>query len=428
MIQIINISLIPSDNKPVINVSQYDNGLRVLRFNIFDDIEMEVPHEFDGETVTCNIRKNDNNIVVITGTIETETTEETETSFVQVVLTEQACACVGSNYGEISLSSGDDVIGTCNFKLVVERSPLAGGITSQSEIDNLYTQVEQIVEEVLPSVSLIDDDTISTDKTWSSEKISDELYALLPVGTANGSIASFNTALAKPLVSCVVDESATKLYHTSKYCEQFHGLVIGNFAFIELSQLNWQYVESNQAFIANVLNNIIKKPATTSVMPYFISSKYDVVQRSEVVFGTTDKVITEQVTGSVIACDLDYTNAQTFANSLEGEYLIYELETATTSTLTDAQFETLINAFDMSGNVESLPLTEMPITYIGDNNFFTDYGDTTVQYKDTINNYIDTRVNAVSSRSLSMIRTIANNVVDERRTLDVIEGGTEDEK
>ena len=115
MILIINISLIPSDNKPVINVSQYDNGLRVLRFNIFDDIEMEVLHEFDGETVTFNIRKNDNNIVVITGTIETETTEEAETSYVKVVLTDQACACVGSNYGEISLSSGDDVIGTCNF-------------------------------------------------------------------------------------------------------------------------------------------------------------------------------------------------------------------------------------------------------------------------------------------------------------------------
>ena len=79
MIQTIDISLIPSDNKPVINVSQFDNISRVLRFNVFDDAEMEVPHVFDNtETVLLNIRKNDNNIVVITGVIVSDIDPETQ--------------------------------------------------------------------------------------------------------------------------------------------------------------------------------------------------------------------------------------------------------------------------------------------------------------------------------------------------------------
>ena len=294
MIQTINISLIPSDNKPVINVSQFDNVSRVLRFNVFDDVEMTVPHVFDNtETVLLNIRKNDNNIVVITGVIVSDIdpeTQEVTDQYLTFELTEQACACVGSNFGELSITSGDDeVIGSCNFKLIVERSPLAGGISSQTAIDNLTTQIEQITEEVIGEnyytktetdnllankadsddvytktetdnllsdkadsddvytktetdnllndkanassvytktetdnllnnkadasnvytktetdnkiAALIDDAATVNDKTWSSDKIMQEIINILPTDTVSGDIATFKTSLQIPLLN-----------------------------------------------------------------------------------------------------------------------------------------------------------------------------------------------------------------------------------
>ncbi|MBO7732255.1 MAG: hypothetical protein J6S67_06875, partial [Methanobrevibacter sp.] len=80
-------------------------------------------------------------------------------------------------------------------------------------------------------------------------------------------------------------------------------------------------------------------------------------------------------------------------------------------------------------NIFDLPLTVMPTTYAGDNNFFTDYGDITVQYKDTIQNYIDTRVNAVSNRSLSMMRTLETleKSVTLDKTLDIERGDNNDD-
>ena len=454
MIQTIDISLIPSENKPVINVSQFDNISRVLRFNVFDDFEMEVPHVFDNtETVLLNIRKNDNNIVVITGVIVSDIDPETQEvtgQYITFELTEQACACVGSNYGEVSITNGsDEVIGSCNFKLIVERSPLAGGVSSQTAIDNLTTQIEQITEEVVgenyynkeevnvlidtledsiptktselendsgfitaedvptktselendSGFTTIDDNATANDKTWSSDKISDELYDLLPVGISSGPIASFNTALAKPLLSCVVDENATKLYQlTNQYFDYFKGLLAGSHNFVALGSLNWTYYGSSQVFRTSGLkvtsSNLICNGYTT--------------QKPYISWGLLNDLDIQSNDADTIIKDTRYNDAAVFKNALDSNniYAIYELDNPITPTITQEQFITLCNAFDIDYNIFDLPLTVMPTTYAGDNNFFTDYGDITVQYNDTIQNYIDTRVNTVSNRSLSIQRTL----------------------
>ena len=508
MIQIIDISLIPSDNKSVINVSQFDNVSRVLRFNVFDDVEMEVPHVFDNtETVLLNIRKNDNNIVVITGVIVSDIDPETQEvtgQYLTFELTEQACACVGSNYGEVSITSGDDeVIGSCNFKLIVERSPLAGGLTSQTAIDNLTTQIEEITEQVIgddyynkeevngliddvesliptktsqltndsgfitasdiptiptktsqltndsgfitasdiptiptktsqltndsgyitandiPTIptktsqltndsgfitasdvptktsqltndsgfTTIDDSVTALDKTWSSDKISDELYDLLPVGSASGPIASFDTALAKPLVSCVVDENATLLTKCGKNL----------------------FPEANVSGTTNVRVGIFLKAGTYTFSALAISSDTD---------NTVCGILFQYTDDSYdYMRSIDRNTRQSFVITTPKEtkfiYLYasgsYQQSQNDTFSFSDIQIEVGRSATDYEVFKKSeydLPLTNMPETYIGNNNFFTDYGDTTVQYKDTIQHYIDTRVNAVSNRSLSMMRTL----------------------
>ena len=425
MIQIIDISLIPSDNKPVINVSQFDNISRVLRFNVFDDAEMSTPHVFDNtETVLLNIRKNDNNIVVITGVIvsdiDPETQEITE-QYLTFELTEQACACVGSNYGEVAITDGSaEVIGSCNFKLIVERSPLAGGVSSQTAIDNLTTQIEQITEEVIgenyytktETDDLLDDKADITDlpdmsdyytKTETDNLLSDKadadavytktetdnlIYALLPVGTASGSIASFNTALANPLVSCDVDENATTLTKCSTNInnEVFEPGYLSSsggetYTLNSIRNKNYQKCFAGQKFYG--LNGV-----GSTVYCCFYDSTKIFLSRS-------------LIQNSVVTVP---------ANAAYYRYSVYqygsEVYDPNTKPLGSNYPETEMAYYSYNGVNYNLPLSEMPITNNGINNFFADVGDISLSYKDTIQNYIDTRVNTVSNRSLSMMRTL----------------------
>ena len=87
-------------------------------------------------------------------------------------------------------------------------------------------------------------------------------------------------------------------------------------------------------------------------------------------------------------------------NVYGGNIYIDSTSATLTSTLnSDGTEKVTPDVYELS-NVENL------YTLVGDNSFFTNVGDISVQYKDTIQNYIDTRVNAVSNRSLSMLRTL----------------------
>ena len=483
MIQTINISLIPSDNKPVINVSQYDNGLRVLRFNIFDDTLMEVPHVFDSETVTCNIRKNDNNIVVITGTIETETTEEGETSYVQVVLTEQACACVGSNYGEISLSIDDDVIGTCNFKLIVERSPLAGGVNSQTAVDNLTTQIAAITSQIvgenyydkeeidgmfddldiptktselendsgfitaedLPTktselendsgFTTIDDAATVSDKTWSSNKINEELINILPIGTASGSIANFNTALAWPLE--IEAEFGAEISGVSAINVTACGKNLFNPANITTGTIeNNKWVITGTGGSRKAIDFIFSPNTQYTFSGHEVQAVANKNARLRVVY-TDNSVVNIWTDSTIDGLDFSYTTNSSKSvkevifdysasgGSVEISNFQIEIGAAASSYEPFNGSTTLINLGDTyynggevnidksghrtltaDGQTVTLPDGEPINAFVGINNVYCDTGDITVQYKDTIQNYIDTRVNTVSNRSLSMMRTL----------------------
>ena len=134
----INLNLIPGRTMPVAHASQYDVG-RTIRFNLF---EGDTIYTLDGtETVNVNVRKTDGNVVT------EELTVTASASYVEVVTTEQMTACSGSNLAEIQIIKGDDTIGTLNFILEVEEDPMEGGIQSESEINNLRSQVNAMVSE-----------------------------------------------------------------------------------------------------------------------------------------------------------------------------------------------------------------------------------------------------------------------------------------
>lgn len=134
-----NLNIIPGKTRPVCHASQFDTG-RVIRVNLFEDANI---YTLSGsEEVSLSVRKPDGNVV-------TASIENTGDSFVEIVTTEQMTACAGSNLCELKIEDDGKVIGTMNFILETEQDPLEGGIESQSEIDNLETQVNNMVVEAV---------------------------------------------------------------------------------------------------------------------------------------------------------------------------------------------------------------------------------------------------------------------------------------
>lgn len=138
-----DLNIIPSGEKPIIHASQYDEN-RSIRFDLKDGADAYTL--LAGLVVTCNIKKVDGNIV----SFEVENTEGT---YIVITLPLQATACAGPNIGEIVISDVSDedsiTLGTINFILEVEKSPMLGGIDSTSDIHDLTEQIEVIVTQVI---------------------------------------------------------------------------------------------------------------------------------------------------------------------------------------------------------------------------------------------------------------------------------------
>ena len=145
--EIIKLNLIPNGVNPTCHAKQYDEG-RVIRFELFDGL---TPYTLQsGDTVTLNLRKPDNTI------IETSVTATQGNKYVDLVTTEQMCACVGYNLGTFKIANGSVDIGTLNFIMAVERDVLADGIPSQSVIEDLDELVQEAVGDNYYTKSEID--------------------------------------------------------------------------------------------------------------------------------------------------------------------------------------------------------------------------------------------------------------------------------
>ena len=135
--EVIKLNLIPNGASPVAHASQYDEGRR-FRCDLFEGAEV---YTLDGtEVLECDIKKPDGNIVTVAVT-------NTSDSYI-----------AGNSFGEIKITKDAKVIGTLNFILAVERSPLEGGIESDSGIHNLQEQIGEAVAEQYSGEDVIFDD------------------------------------------------------------------------------------------------------------------------------------------------------------------------------------------------------------------------------------------------------------------------------
>lgn len=145
----IKLNLIPTGSLPVVHTSQYDEG-RVFRIELF---EGSAVYTLDGtEVLECDVKKPDGNIVTIA-------VVNTSDNYVDVETTLQMNACAGESFGELHIKKGAQEIGTLNFILAVERSPLENGIQSDSGIHNLQTQIGDAVADQYAAEDVVFDAT-----------------------------------------------------------------------------------------------------------------------------------------------------------------------------------------------------------------------------------------------------------------------------
>ena len=135
------LNMIPHGDKPTFYASQYETGRPI----IIDIMMGEDAFDCSELYIELHARKVDDNIV----TLEPDSVDGNQVTFIG---TDQLFACPGKNLCEVCLyadDTKDTSLGSLNFFIEVEPDPLSGGLTSETQIHNLYQQVEEITQQVI---------------------------------------------------------------------------------------------------------------------------------------------------------------------------------------------------------------------------------------------------------------------------------------
>ena len=263
--------------------------------------------------------------------------------------------------------------------------------------------VLQVANKMLKGTEYLTDLPDFTDKTvlGGLEELKGDLTALLPVDTASGAIANFDTDLSLPLVDCkasivasqasgtptpssplaisgytgvtvsVADEnmSVQDTYSVSWQTEA--GTVYGGVldvtrgkltvthAIIEdLGDLYWNYGGSagHERFSSRL--DGVKRPPTNGDIANIKCTCFLTDTADNTWAHTTDNIIALGATDYwIYVYTSSYTDATAFRSAMSGHYVTYKLATPTTVTLTPTEVKTLLgnnNIFADSGNVNEV--------------------------------------------------------------------------
>lgn len=141
--QKITIDINPKGEAPFLYVSQYDNNRPFQVELVEGDEAYNVPL---GYSVQLNVRKTDSKLV-------TKAPEDIDGNIITFVTTTQMTTCPGNNIASLTLKDEEDtVVTTLYFIISVQRDVLAGGVDSDTEVDNLDRQITEEINEIAPAV------------------------------------------------------------------------------------------------------------------------------------------------------------------------------------------------------------------------------------------------------------------------------------
>ena len=262
------LNLVPGGSTPACHVSQYDKG-RTIRANL---IKGSTAYSIkNGDVFTLNIKKPDGNIV-------TATVEATEgNTYIDFSTTEQMCAVKGNNICEFSIENDADLIGTANFLMIIEASPLEGGIESKSEIENLTTQIEDIVEDVVPEV--LGDDYYN--KEQSDERFATSAAIKEPLNLADAIITNNDINPLNWVEGNYINPSNGELVRDNNYITTEYIPVTPNMRYVSFKTNHFAWYNENKIFISG--SNVVVNEAA----PYnakYIRVDFTKTNKSEAFF------------------------------------------------------------------------------------------------------------------------------------------------
>lgn len=135
--QVCKINMVPGGMPPIIHASQYDVGSRDLTFELYNgSIPWKIP---SGATVTIDGTKPDKKAFSVVATVSWST--------VTVTLTQQMAAVAGKTECQLTVTSGENVLGSANFILDVERAAVAENADmSATDISSVETAKTQAID------------------------------------------------------------------------------------------------------------------------------------------------------------------------------------------------------------------------------------------------------------------------------------------
>ena len=138
--EVITLNVTPTGDMPVLHLAQYDTNRPFGIALMWGEDDYTLP---EGITCELQMRKTDSKLVTITPTGSSENVLEFE-------CIEQMCTCPGKNIAQLALfDESDNIIHTLRFEIEVQRDVMQGGLNSVSDIHNLTTQIQDIVDDTM---------------------------------------------------------------------------------------------------------------------------------------------------------------------------------------------------------------------------------------------------------------------------------------
>ena len=144
-------------------------------------------------------------------------------------------------------------------------------------------------------------------------------------------------------------------YNGSKYQKYFEGLMNGTYRFVDLGSLTWGGASNGRVYSAAITD--IKPITSSTALSNIIADKYVTESARAVYNQTTDKTICVAGAGyggdkciGVYDTTLANKSGAEIKTAMSGIYLICELATPTTPTITQSEIDTLISAFEANLN------------------------------------------------------------------------------
>lgn len=191
------------------------------------------------------------------------------------------------------------------------------------------------------------------------------------IGIANGATA--NAVVFKPMIRLASVTDATfepysnicpisgwdsvKIANMSDITNRqyFNGLLDGTYGFVDLGTLDWIYVPDWNGHPAHTVVFSTAKGWGDNVVGNFICPKYTSMSRNQL-YALDGSGMAISPSKNLAVRDYTYTSASDFKTAMSGVYLVYELATPTTPTITKAQFDMLIEAFGIGGQLYIIDL------------------------------------------------------------------------